>query len=220
MGVSNARRAKLVAACAIVLMAVTGCTATGPQSSQSVSTTFGGGVLAAEQDLGSATDEDAVRHASVAALSAEIQAFVVDPRLRDRAPADVLKAVMAPGSTHERAVLLGRDRSTRLANMAIDSFALYAREEFGPGWTGSGRRASWLDRDVWASGIFHVDRWDGVRVANATARVLVRGEDRGRSWGGTDKHDNWAQYQLILHRDPTAPHGWRLTHQQAASTAA
>jgi hypothetical protein len=217
---SSVRRARLAAVCGTVLLAVVGCTATGSQAPESVSTTFGHEVLAAETDLGSTADKRAVRQASLAALSEAIQAFVVDSKFRHRNPADALTAVVAPASSNDRAVLLGRDRSPRLAKGLDDSFVFYARKEFGPDWTGSGSRTVWLNQDVWASAAFHVDRWEGVRVGYNIARVLVRGEDRGTSWGGTDKRDNWAQYQLIFHRDPTAPHGWRLTHQQAASTAA
>lgn len=117
-------------------------------------------------------------------------------------------------------VLLGRARTSKLARRLEHSFSFYAHQEFGPDWTGSGSRAAWLDRDVWASSTFHVDRWQGVRVNDSAAQVLVRGDHRGTSRGGTPKRDNWAQYKLNLHRDPTAPDGWRIVHEQAASIAA
>ena len=201
-------------------LALAGCTRSGHDPSVRVATSFATGVLAAEHDSGDPADRRAVRTATVAALSDEIRAFVVGPGLRGRRTAEVLAAVTGPARTRERAALLGRARSATLATELQRSFSSYAEQEFGPGWTGSGSETAWLDRDVWAAGAFHVDRWQGVRVDNDTARVLVRGEDRGTAWGGRSRRAAWAQYKLILRRDPTAPHGWRITHQQAASTAA
>lgn len=204
----------------MVLVALTGCTETGTASPAQVSTTFQKDVLAAEHDAGSAADQRSVRRAGVGALSDENQAFIVDQKLRGENPAEALAALTAPDPTQKRATLLGRARTSKLASGLERSFSFYAHQEFGPDWTGSGSRTAWLDRDVWASSTFHVDRWQGVRVHNSTARVLVRGEHRGTSWGGAPKRDNWAQYKLILHRDPTAPSGWRIVHEEAASTAA
>ena len=216
----NRCRPGVLASMAMVLIALTGCTATSNASPAPVSTTFRKGVLAAEQDVGDAADLRSVRRAAVAALSDENQAFVVDQKLRGENPAEVLAALTAPDPTQKRAILLGRARTSKLASGLEHSFSFYAHQEFGPDWTGSGSRTAWLDRDVWASSTFHVDRWQGVRVNNSTARALVRGEHRGTSWGGALKRDNWAQYKLTLHRDPTAPNGWRIIHEEAASTAA
>lgn len=209
------------AAAAIVALAVVlplaSCAAPAPPS---FSTTFEQGVLAAEPDSGSAADLRAVRSAAVGALTDAQQAFDVDPALRGRTPDDVLTTVLGPAATRAREALLERARSAKLATDLQDSFTFYAKEEFGSAWTGSGTRGAWLDRDVRASSRFHVDRWQGVRIEDDVARVLVRGESRGTTWGGTSSRSLWAQYQLILHRDADAPHGWRLVRQQAATTAA
>ena len=125
--------------------------------------------------------------------------------LRGQKPAETLAALTAAGPTRDRAALLGRARTSKLASGLAHSFRLYAHQEFGTDWTGSGSQDAWLDQDVWASSTFHVERWEGVRVDTRTARVLVRGEDLGTSWGGTPKRDKWGQYKLILRRDPTAP---------------
>ena len=210
----------VLAAIATLLIALTGCAPTGDDSPAQVTTRFHQGVLASEQNLGSTTDQHAARRAVVAALSDENRAFVVDQELRGNKPADVLAAITGPGATRQRAALLGRARTSKLASGLEHSFSFYAHNEFASDWTGSGTQDAWLDQDVWASSTFHVDRWQGVRVDGKTARVLVRGEDRGTSWGGTVKRDNWAQYKLILRRDSTAPDGWRVLHEQASSSAA
>lgn len=134
-------------------------------------------------------------------------------------PAAVLAAVMDPAAARSRADLLGRARSKHLATALQGSFSSSAEQEFGPDRAGRGSRASWLDRDVWASSTLRVDRWQGVQIDQSTARVLVRGENRGTAWDGGGTATAWAQYKLLLHRDPTAPHGWRVVHERAASTA-
>lgn len=213
-------RAEAGLALAAGLIVLTGCTATDRAPTAQPLTAFGHGVLATEHDLGDASDLRAVRLATVAALSDEVRAFAVDPGLREQQPPDALAALLATGPTEERAALLGRAHSPRLAEDLEQSFVFFARQDFGAAWTGSGSRAAWLDRDVWASGRFHVDHWQGVRVVGDTARVLVRGEDRGTSWGGALTRDAWRQEQLILRRDPSAAHGWRIVRHKAASTAA
>jgi len=206
------RRASALVALMALVAALAGCTASAG-SPVGAPTTFETGVLAAERDLGSPPALRAVRQATVAAMSDEIGVFVLDRALRHESPDDVLAAVTSPGAVRERAALLGRAHSPRLAARLERAFVVVTRQELDPS------RAAILSRDVWASGAFHVERWEGVRVAGDTARVLVRGEDRGTSWDGGPKRDAWAQYKLVLHRDPTAAHGWRVVHRQAASTA-
>lgn len=199
---------------ALTATALAGCTASEPTS---VATTFGLGILPAEQDLGSASDQRAARAAAVAGLSEEMQAFAVDRRLRGRKPAEVLETLTAAGPTRARAALLSRSHTARLAKDLEDAFLFFARQDFLADRTGDVDRAALLDTDVWADLTFHVDRWEGVRIAGGTARVLVHGEDRGTAWGGRAKRDHDRQEQLILHRDPTAPHGWRIVDHGSAT---
>lgn len=220
MPVRSRTRALIPIVTLLVSLVLAGCAAPGHEAPGPLSTRFAKGVLPAEQDSGLPADRTAVRSAALAALTDEGRAFVVDPDLRGEAPAEVLAAVTAHARTRARAALLGRARSAALARDLQASFTFYARDEFGGRWSGTGSRAAWLDRDVWASSTFHVDRWQGVGVEAGTARVLVRGEDRGTAWDGSSRRNGWAQFKLVLRRDSTAPHGWRIIHQQAASTAA
>lgn len=210
--------ALVVASLAVPILA--GCSTIDHGSDHAVSKSFRSGVLPPEQNLGDANDLRAVRSATVTALSHEARVFVVDQGLRGKNPSSVMQALTAPGPTRKRMALLSSSHSHRLATRVEQAFEFYLRQDFGPDWPGSGSRDGLLARDVWSSRGFHVDRWDGVRVAGDTARVLVRGEDRGTAWGGTAVRDSWAQEQLILHRDPTAADGWRVVEHRAASTAA
>ena len=212
MGGARSTGALLVLALTATTLA--GCTAAEPAP---VATTFGTGILPAEQDLGSASDQRAVRAAVVAGLSEEMQAFAVDRGLRGRKPAAVLEILTAAGPTRARAELLSRSHTARLAKDLEEAFLFFARQDFRADRTGDVDRAALLDTDVWADVAFHVDRWEGVRIAGDTARVLVHGEDRGTAWGGRAKRDHDRQEQLVLYRDPTAPHGWRIVDHGSAT---
>lgn len=173
---------------------------------------FAKGVLSAEADSGRSQDRAAVRAAALQVLDDEAQLFVIDARHRHDPPDRLLAALTSPAAERSRLQLLRRSRSEQLARTLDQAVDFFLREDFRPN---PPRPA---ESDVWGSGAFHLDAWQGVQVAGNIARVIVRGEEQGTSWQGRAQRRTWEQDQLLFERSASAAHGWRLVREVGATT--
>lgn len=193
---------------------VAGDRAAPPVTETAIRAPFAKGVLPAAPDSGRPRDRAAVRAAALLALNDEVRLFTIDLRHRRDPPGQLLAMLTSPTAEQSRLQLLRRSRSEQLAHDLDHAVVFFLRHDFGP----DGPRP--VDFDIWSTGAFHLDAWQGVQVVGDSARVIVRGEERGTSWEGRAVQHGWVQSKLLFERSASAAHGWRLVREQGASTAA